>query len=65
MNNGIDLCFVGEDSLLENNIFVGNGGDVIDLSWEELSISKNTVINCEDKGVGVGEMSNLKLLYYI
>lgn len=61
-SDGIDLDFIGVDSLFKNNTFLDNGGDAIDLSWSKVQILDSTVINCGDKGISLGERSNISLI---
>lgn len=55
--DGIDGDFPLETTSVENNMFLNLGGDGMDLSWSNISISKNTVEQCADKGISIGERS--------
>src|SRR3989344_2823586 len=57
-SDAIDIDFArGTDSFFEGNTFRNAGGDAMDLSFSEMTIRNNTVTDCGDKGVSVGEAS--------
>lgn len=57
-SDGIDIDLAqGTGSVFENNIFRNSGGDAMDLSFSEMTLRNNTVLDCKDKGISVGEAS--------
>lgn len=57
--DAIDIDFARDsDSLFEKNTFVNGGGDAMDLSFSKIIVRGNTVTNCGDKGISVGEASH-------
>ena len=56
-SDGIDLDYVNEASVIENNDFEGNKGDALDISWSDIHITKNMISASGDKGISVGESS--------
>ena len=61
-SDSLDVDYALEGSSVSNNIFLDSGGDSIDLSWSDILIESNIIINCGDKGVSVGERSNPNLV---
>ncbi len=59
VSDGIDFDFVLPNSVLKNNIFTDIGGDAIDVSGSDFNVTGNVIVNCFDKGISVGEKSNL------
>ena len=65
-SDAIDMDFAAPESRIEGNAFrrIGTtggkdiGGDAIDISWSDISVRKNTVSDCTDKGISVGENSH-------
>lgn len=55
--DGLDLDFPGEGTLVAHNEFNNNGGDGIDLSWSQVTIDDNIIVGSGDKGISVGERS--------
>ena len=56
-SDGVDLDYIHPNTLFSNNVFIDNNGDSLDLSWSNITIDKNTISNCVDKGISVGERS--------
>lgn len=56
-SDGIDIDYP-EDFVVRNNTFNSHGGDAIDLSFSDIVVSGNTISDCGDKGISVGERSN-------
>lgn len=55
--DGVDIDFAEGESLFERNLFTATGGDAMDLSFSKITVRKNTVQKCVDKGISVGEAS--------
>lgn len=55
--DSIDIDFAKIGSLFEKNRFQRGGGDAIDLSFSETIVRENTITECGDKGISVGEAS--------
>lgn len=56
-SDGIDVDFAKDESLFERNLFTTTGGDAMDLSFSKITVRENTVRECGDKGISVGEAS--------
>lgn len=61
--DSIDLDFVASSSVLEKNTFrkTGENGDAMDISFSTVLVRDNTVMGCSDKGISVGEKSQLTI----
>lgn len=60
--DGLDFDFVKNGSVIENNYFLENGDDGIDISGSNnMIIRKNKIKNSEDKGISIGEMSDVEI----
>ncbi|MEJ2052722.1 MAG: CotH kinase family protein [Calditrichaceae bacterium] len=62
--DAIDLGFITEEALIRNNIirnFSGDNSDGIDIGdeSENVIIDNNVILNCRDKGISVGQGSNV------
>ncbi|MFT7507214.1 MAG: parallel beta-helix repeat protein [Acidimicrobiales bacterium] len=62
ISDGLDLDYIDPDSIIKNNIFIDNKGDALDLSWSTIHITDNTITTCVDKGISVGEKSNVTIV---
>ena len=56
-SDGVDLDYIDSDSIIANNTFIDNHGDALDISWSNITIEKNNIDTCADKGISVGESS--------
>ncbi len=56
-SDGVDLDYIHENSIFSFNELRNNAGDALDISWSDLTISKNVIDGCVDKGISVGESS--------
>jgi hypothetical protein len=58
-SDGIDLDY---SKVLMKNVSIKNsGGDCLDVSFGHYVLKKILVENCTDKGISIGEMSNMKI----
>jgi len=55
-SDGIDLDVC--KGVVEDCRFEDNGGDGVDLSWSTVTIRRNLLARCGDKGISVGEKSS-------
>ncbi|MFT5036453.1 MAG: parallel beta-helix repeat protein [Candidatus Azotimanducaceae bacterium] len=60
-SDGIDLDYAKGEFTILTNTFTKNGGDAIDLSHSNVLISENTIRECADKGISVGEVSTTRI----
>jgi len=60
-SDAVDIDWSPPETVVAHNKFYNNGygvgGDGIDLSWSDVSITNNEINGCTDKGISVGESS--------
>jgi hypothetical protein len=58
-SDAIDVDAASPPSLVAHNTFARIGGDAIDLSFSDITLTNNNVRECADKGISIGEVSTV------
>jgi len=61
-SDAVDIDFASTGSVIISNTFTNVGGDTIDISFSNISITDNVINTCVDKGISVGEVSTPKIM---